>query len=215
MHLVGYLKNKDRSQVGIGTLIVFIAMVLVAAIASGVLINTAELLQTQAEATGEEASAQVTDRLQVQSVIADTNTVSQPGTADAEITTLNLTIKKAPGSGDINMSEVTINIISDGVQKNLVHNESLEIGDDLTYWEDSFRTEAITDSNPDIITDNSNRLKLSIGLLEIGGLGPTDPDAELQEGDTVTIEISTASGGTTYVEKRAPRNIVGGDVYKL
>src|SRR6056297_3318805 len=101
MHLVGYLKNKDRSQVGIGTLIVFIAMVLVAAIASGVLINTAELLQTQAEATGEEASAQVTDRLQVQSVIADTNTVSQPGTADAEITTLNLTIKKAPGSGDI------------------------------------------------------------------------------------------------------------------
>ena len=45
------------------------------------------------------------------------------------------------------MSEVTINIIADGFQEDLVHNESLEIGDDFTYWEDSFRTEAITDSD--------------------------------------------------------------------
>jgi flagellin FlaB len=55
--------------VGIGTLVVFIALVLVAAVAAGVLISTAGLLQAQSEATGQEAQRQVINNLQTQSVI--------------------------------------------------------------------------------------------------------------------------------------------------
>ena len=71
--------ENERGQVGIGTLIVFIAMVLVAAIAAGVLINTAGFLQSSAEQTGQESSDQVTNQIQVASKVG---VVGGQGSAD-------------------------------------------------------------------------------------------------------------------------------------
>jgi len=113
------MKSEDRGQVGIGTLIVFIAMVLVAAIAAGVLINTAGLLQTQAEATGEETQEQVSDRLQVQSAT---------GNVDGdEVDEVSITVTKSPGAQDIDLKEVTYEIVTDGG----VETAAIEDNDDV------------------------------------------------------------------------------------
>src|SRR6056297_2008702 len=94
-------ERTDRGQVGIGTLIVFIAMVLVAAIAAGVLINTAGFLQTKAEQTGEESTAQVSNRLTVVSGFGNV-------TNDEKVDYINLTVMRGSGADDINLSSATI-----------------------------------------------------------------------------------------------------------
>lgn len=91
------LVGVERGQVGIGTLIVFIAMVLVAAIAAGVLLNTAGFLQSQAQQTGEESSAQVTNQLQV---VSKTGVVTT-GTSSADDVNNLLSIDGGSNTGTV------------------------------------------------------------------------------------------------------------------
>ncbi|MFW6014094.1 MAG: archaellin/type IV pilin N-terminal domain-containing protein [Candidatus Nanoarchaeia archaeon] len=63
------LKRK-KAIMGIGTLIIFIATILVAAVAAGVLISTSGVLQQRALMTGEEARQKITDSIEATSIVA-------------------------------------------------------------------------------------------------------------------------------------------------
>ena len=104
-----FTDNEERGQVGIGTLIVFIALVLVAAIAAGVLINTAGFLQTQAQSTGEESTEQVSTNLVY---------LSTTGTVDDsdEIGQFETTVQLGPGSSAIDLADSTISVFTDDGQ---------------------------------------------------------------------------------------------------
>ena len=182
------LDEEERGQVGIGTLIVFIAMVLVAAIAAGVLINTAGFLQTQAEATGEESTSQVSDRIQV---------VSQSGTFDDtqdEITELDFVLAKAPGASNIDLEEVSVEMIgTDGQETFLLDDDAVDV-------------EIFTDDEGNVVlTDNSDRAEVNINLNNTAG---NELEYSLEEGDTLSVTFTTPSGATTTTEIRVPSTIV-------
>jgi len=217
-------EQTDRGQVGIGTLIVFIAMVLVAAIAAGVLINTAGFLQAQAEATGEESSQQVVDRVQISTVTGTTGTDDGTfeGLEDGKIDRISMTVLRSPGADDIDLTNAIIEVFANGQSDTLTHDEDATEAefagfddsangetDGDTIGEGDFAIIDIRGVDDGSLADNSDRAQLVFDLSDI------DESAALDTGETVTISVTTASGGTAFVEKRAPSSLEDDETYRL
>ncbi|WP_122089587.1 archaellin/type IV pilin N-terminal domain-containing protein [Halalkalicoccus subterraneus] len=187
--------SSERGQVGIGTLIVFIAMVLVAAIAAGVLINTAGFLQTQAEDTGAESTQQVSDNVGVLSEIGTVDNESGTATVDQ----VDLLLQKSPGAGDINLEDASVQFLGpDGAE-------------DIGFAEaagDGFTVAAVSAENGDnsVMTDRSDRYRVSLSLSDLDG----DIGA-LSEGDEAEVTITTASGAQQMVTVQAPDTLAGSE----
>ena len=183
-----------RGQVGIGTLIVFIALVLVAAIAAGVLINTAGFLQAQSEQTGQESTSQVTDRLQ-------TVSVTGANVTDGTIYRINVTVSKAPGADDIDLLNVTAQW--SGPQGAYVLNEEIQDGDP------SFQAVAFKDADGSFSADSQVINDADDRAILIFEPGVKFGDEGLHEGETAEIRLTTGSASTTVVRISAPRSLAG------
>jgi flagellin FlaB len=96
--------KQNRAQVGIGTLIIFIAMILVAAVAAGVLLRTSGSLQTKATATGEAATEEVSTKVKVTSVVG----YASGSGSTRNISAIVLTCQLAAGSGDVNYKDIIL-----------------------------------------------------------------------------------------------------------
>ncbi len=219
--------DADRGQVGIGTLIVFIAMVLVAAIAAGVLINTAGFLQTQAEATGEESTAQVSDNIEVVSSIGEIKDGANLETADFEdapaendIVRAGITVQKSAGSGDIDLSDATIQYLSNDATT-LTHVDTDGLDDDglpeepIAGDEESnvFVTGDVggENDNDEVLSADDDRIEIAIFLGEyddteadfVDNANLEQPDV-LSEGDDAELTISLAQGSQKIISLSAP-----------
>ncbi len=167
--------ENDRGQVGIGTLIVFIAMVLVAAIAAGVLINTAGDLQSQASDTGTETQQAVANQIEVVHAYADNRD-------DEDFEELNLVVKKSAGSDVIDMTSLTVQYTSESDSVTLAHDAGTD--------DPEFTTTGVTEeSQDDSLTDTSDRIEVSIALT-----GDDEQPEALSLGDSATVQLVDQSG---------------------
>ena len=138
-----------RAQVGIGTLIIFIAMVLVAAVAAAVLIQTSGVLQQKAQTTGKEATKEVSSNIDIDSIEGWrgglNSSTSKNDTFSSEIYRLDMRASLKVGSEPVDLNQVVITI-TDGTMTN-----------DLRYIEGSLVTaKAITGASSGIYTSSAS-----------------------------------------------------------
>ncbi len=127
------MRNKEEGEFGIGTLIIFIAIIIVAAVAASVIIQTAYLLQQQAEETGDIAMQDVATGFKVitvEGIRQDYYYTENIGTGDGSQTTFT----KVLSHGPVNPNSVVVsdgtNILKDDGNGNLV----LVSGSGVTGW---------------------------------------------------------------------------------
>ena len=70
------IENDNLAAIGIGAIIVFIALILVAAVAAAVIIQTAEKLQQNAQSTGDDTTDEMSGKVQILNVFVDDPTDS-------------------------------------------------------------------------------------------------------------------------------------------
>jgi len=167
-------RKKDIGSIGIGAMIVFIAMVLVAGIAASVLIQTSTKLESQAMATGQETTAEVSSGLSVVSI--------QGFNSSGKIKWLAVVIRPRAGSADIDLAQAVVEI-SDSQTKNFLKFGSMytaQVDVDGNLFADQSYTPASTNFSVVVLEDADNSCSSSSSVV-------------INQGDYVVIGINTTA----------------------
>ncbi|MBE0518567.1 MAG: hypothetical protein IH630_05005 [Thermoplasmata archaeon] len=159
------IKKDEEGDVGIGTLIIFIAMVLVAAIAASLILYAAALLQQQGQRTVDDAVSEVSGGLTVVNVAGDRN----PDGADSSIASGYMPSRDdQPPTGGIlwNVTESRDGVSPLGIVLNW--SSAIDYGSGLAE-EIIYRTSVYDPTNPAVFNEQIARNR----LLTLNQLNPS------------------------------------------
>jgi archaeal flagellin FlaB len=200
-------KKNDEAAVGIGTLIVFIAMVLVAAIAASVIMQTAETLQQRAYAVGKQTIRDVSSGMRV---------IGVSGYTDVNKTIIQyvaIAVTPRAGSYDIDLNKTLLYLTYDNLTISALNTNCM--AGDVTaggvfstlnqsqLTSTNFGVIAIHDSDNSIMNSNGMQVSdqamlivnLTAALSNTGGLRP---------GETLELKIVPEVGSSGIFEATAP-----------
>jgi len=178
------LKNKDVAEIGIGAMIVFIAMVLVAGIAASVLIQTSMRLETQAMATGSETTDEVSGGIAVFDVLGYSSAYGN------DISKLAIGIRPRAGTDGIDISQTYIELSNTDYKVILNYTNSFFI-DTNNGQDDIFNAVCFPTSGP------------MFGIIVVedadGSLAATTP--VINRGDKVYLCVNTTNTFSDIAER--------------
>ena len=206
-------RNREEGSIGIGAMIVFIALILVAAVASTIIIKTAEELQQNAESTSDDTRKEISGKVNIIQIIVN-------GSSGNDIDSLIVTAKIASGSTDVQVQDIEWAIICGGsngfglVTGNLgttdpaggqiLVGDSESVNADRLDGSDYAATAELTagttfkfDINLDLSTANPNVASNGDTTLDAGE-GACNASAGV--GETLELKMIVDGGGTTISE---------------
>ena len=196
--------NSKLGAQGIGTLIIFIAMILVAAVAAGVLIQTASSLQSKSLDVGRQSQEKVTTDIEVIQVLAT-------GASDGLINTtlapvknvtdnITLVVRLGSGSNSIKLNDL------------LVRFDTASGSQSLTYSGSS--TYNASEYGVLYKIDGSNHQS---GYLSAGDLAEVTfiykSISDIVEGETATLRLISKNGAVKPVQMTTPSSMIESIVY--
>lgn len=195
------VSNCESAETGISSMIIFIAAVLSTAVTAGVLLSMTNMLQQQAQETGERAILDVSTSIKIMYITGDRKEDSNPSADTSDtIQVVELNVELASGSPDIKIENVLITITDGTKYYTLSFNTTgttAEHADSQTYVATAVRDEDSSFTNDHIISEGD--------LIKI--LISTDASAtnlNLEPSTSVTIRIILNQGTPTISKFTTP-----------
>lgn len=213
-------RNSNSGLAGVASLIVFIALVLVAAITASVILDVSGALEQQASQTGEDAVAQLSSSLLILDANGDVNNDSDG------LRSVRYVVTTAAGSAPLNLDDVTISMSTPD-------NTAIYISEEVTETEEQFnRTTDRNETNVgefkvnrvrgtgesdarNVIQKAEDRFEIVVPSSEVNtsagaefeGLIPPDDGLFFNEADRVSVTFSAGPGGQSFNRFKVPSTI--------
>jgi flagellin FlaB len=186
----------NEGAIGIGSMIIFIAMLLVAGVAASVLIQTANNLQNQALETGKETIQQVSNGIKVTHISGKTN--------GDNITEMAIFIRTIAASDGIDLDYAHIDIFDDDKKV-------------IIKFDDSYFNDSVADGGLFNTMDLSGLGTTSFGIIVIrdydSSCSSTDPIINGEDIVVLMVNATSSFGDGTPTSGIEKREEVEGGVY--
>ncbi len=183
----------EKAEVGIGTMIVFIATVLVAAVAAAVLIDMSGKLQERSARTGSEATEQVSSNLAVESIIGKRDATTDTGLQDMEVY-----VVLAPGAKDVDLEQLKMQVQDGDTLKTLGYGT---IADATNFTATAVRDADSSFSAANPVMTSGDLVRITIDLDTATGI-----DLEMEPRENVRLVLLPEVGNSVVTGFSTPNS---------
>ena len=182
--------RREEGSIGIGAMIVFIALILVAAVASTIIIKTAEELQQNAENTSSDTRQQISGKVSVADVYV--KTTADPlgaGAGDTDIETMEVIARISSGSLNVQEGDISYYVSCQVTLLDQANDPTFAVVDSGTV--DSLELDGTDITlNTEITAGTTFKFEIDLSATDVtntaGADTPLAPDGLLDNGDFAT-----------------------------